>query len=138
VTFGGEEPVVAAERAEHGQARLVERLPEELFVGIGADLVEDHAGEVQIGIEGPEPVDDRGGRAGHRRRVDDEQNGRPEELGDMGRRRQLAATGGTVEQAHDTLDHRDVRAGGPVAEERGDQVRAAQEGVEISPGPAGG
>jgi hypothetical protein len=42
-----------------------------------------------------------------------------------------------VEEAHDALDYGDVRALRTVAEERGDQVFAAEERVEVPGGAAG-
>ena len=61
-------------------------------------------------VEGRVAVDDRGDRAGHRRRVDDEQHRRVEELRDVRGGGELAAARGAVEEAHDALDDGDVRA----------------------------
>ena len=91
-----------------------------------------------VGVEGAVAVDDRRRRARHRGRVDDEQHRRVEQLRDVRGRGQLAAARGAVEEAHDALDDRDVGAGDAVADERRDQLRAAEEGVEVAARPAGG
>ena len=50
-----------------------DRLAQQLLVVVGADPVEDHAGDVDLGVERAVAVDDRGGRARHRAGVDDEE-----------------------------------------------------------------
>jgi hypothetical protein len=43
-----------------------------------------------------------------------------------------------VEEAHHTLHHRDARAPRAVGEERGYELRAGEEGVEVAAGTSGG
>ena len=53
----------------------------------------------------------------------------------MCRRRQLAAARRSVEQPHHALHHRDVRTLRAVAHERRDQLRPAEERVQVAPRP---
>jgi hypothetical protein len=106
--------VVAAERAEHGDAEVGERLAQQLLVVIRADAIEDHAGDLDIRIEGAVAVHDRGRRARHRCGVHDQQHGRVQQLRDVSGRSQLAAPRGAVEEPHDALHDREVGASLPV------------------------
>ena len=80
---------------------------------------------------------DRRRRTRHRPRIHDEQDRRIQELGDVGRRGELPAPALAVEEPHNAFYHRDLGPLGPVCEERGDQLRAGEKGVEVTPRPAG-
>ncbi len=107
-------------------------------MGGGADTVEDDAGDAQPRVEGRVAMDHRGHGAGHRPRVDDEQDRRVEELGDVGCRGQLPAAALAVEEAHHPLDYRNVGPARAVGEERSYEVGAGEKGVEVAAWPAGG
>ena len=129
---------VAAQRPEHGDAEVGERLAEELLVVIRADAVEDHAGHPDVGIEGAIAVHDRGRRARHRGGVHDQQHGRVQQLRDVSGRGQLTTPRGAVEESHDAFHDCEVGALLPVPRERRNQLGTAQKGVEVAPRPSGG
>ena len=128
--------VVAAQRPDDRHAERLDRLAQEQLVVVGADLVDDDAGDLDVGVEGPVAVHDRGRAARHRGGVEDEQHGRAEQLRHVRRGGQLAAARGAVEEPHDALDHRDVGAGGAVQRQRRHQLRAGEERVEVAARPA--
>ena len=99
---------------------------------LGADPVEDHAGHPNVRVERAKAVDERACRARHRGAVDDQDDGRIEQLGDVRGRGELAAPGGAVEHPHHALDDGDVRTRRAMAEERRDQLGSAEEGVEVA------
>ena len=63
VPVGGADPGVTAQDTEDRDAQGSYGLPEHPLVGRGADAVQDHACEVQLGVEGRVPVHDRRRRA---------------------------------------------------------------------------
>ena len=87
VALGRDDALVAAQRAEHRHAERRDRLAQQLLVVVGADAVEDDPGDVELGVERREAVHDRGRRARHRRRVDDEQHRRAAAASRRGRSR---------------------------------------------------
>ncbi len=124
--------IVAPQRADHRHAERLDRLAQQLDVVVGADLVDDDARDLDVGIERAVAVDDRRRAARHRGGVDHEQDRGVQQLRDVRRRGQLAAARRAVEQPHDALDHRDVRARGAVQEQRRDELRPGQERVEVA------
>jgi hypothetical protein len=136
VALGRREALVAAQCSDDRDPERLDRLAQQLDVVVGADLVQHDAGDLDIGIEGAIAVHDRGRRARHRGRVEDEQHRRLQQLCHVRRRGQLTAARGPVEEPHDALDHGDVRARGAVPRQWSDQRRSGQEGVEVAARPA--
>ena len=107
---------------------------------LAGDAVEDHGGQVQVGVETLEAEDHRPGAARERARVDDERDGSPEPFRDLGRRARLAPALVAVEASHHTFHEREV---GPscVARDRfEDALARAHPPVEVvrrSPGYRG-
>ena len=123
VALGRGEGVVAAQDAEHRHAERLDGLAQQQRVALAADAVEDHAGDVDLGVVAGVAVDD--GRCGARERggVEDEHDGRAQELGHVGGGGQLAAARRAVVEAHDALDDGDVGPGAAVTKERCDAGR---------------
>ena len=136
MALGRGHALVAAQRAEHGHADAGQRVAQELLVVIRADAVEDHAGDLHVGIERAVAVHDRGRRTRHRGGVHDEQHRRVEQLRDVRGRGQLAAPGGAVEEPHDALDDRHVRPGSRRGGRAAPSARA-RSGTRRGCGPAG-
>jgi hypothetical protein len=134
VTARGRHLVVASQHAEHlGPA--VERLAQQLLVAVAADPVEHHARHLHVAVGG-EAVHERGHRAGHGGGVDDQDDGRAEQRGDV-RRRPLRRAATAVEQPHHALDHGDVGAARTVQEQRAQALGPDQHRVEVAAGAAG-
>ena len=110
MALGRGHAAVAAQRPDHGDAEVGERLAQQLLVVIRADAVEDHASDLDVGIEGAIAVHDRGRRARHRGGVHDQQHGRVQQLRDVRGRGQLTTPRGAVEESHDAFDDREVGA----------------------------
>ena len=73
--------VVAADRAEDAQVGVIlDRLPKLAFLPRRADLVEDHAGEFDLGIEILIAEQQRGDTARHADRVNDEHHRRAQQF----------------------------------------------------------
>ena len=51
VALGRRDPLVASQRSEDRNSDPVQRLAQQLLVGVGADPVEDHAGQPHVGVE---------------------------------------------------------------------------------------
>ena len=107
-------------------------------MGGRAHAVQDDAGEAQAGVERRVAVDHRRGGTGHRPGIHHEHDRRVQELGDVGRGRQLPAATLAVEEAHHALYHGHVGTAGAVGEERGYEVGAGEVGVEVAAGASGG
>ena len=132
---------VAGEHAPHGHADGLDGSAGLVAVAGGARLVEHHADDVEVGVDGREPVDGRGHGPGGRADVDDEQDGGAGQRGDVGARGETVGAEAPVHEAHDALEHRDVRGGrvgGPPGEQRLDEVLADEPRVEGAARPAGG
>ncbi len=138
VPLGRGKGLLAAQDAEHGHAERIEGLAQQLLVPVRGDPVEDQPRHADLRVEAGEAVHDCRDRPGHRGAVHDQQHGRPQQLGHLSGRGQLARPGGAVEHAHDALDDRQVRAGGAVGEQRRDHARSRQERIEVAAGPPGG
>ena len=114
VAFGHDEVGGAGEGAEDRDGSG-DGVADHVGVRLAADVVEDHAGDAEVGIEAGEAVDERGGAAGHRARVDDEDDGELEQLGHLGGAAAVALSFAAVEEAHHAFDHGDVGIGGGAA-----------------------
>ena len=101
------ERIVAAQRAEHADARILHGAADHLLMRRRAEPVEDDAGQVDLRVVVAEPAGNRRGRSAHRLDIEDEHDRRLEQLGD-GRRGAHALTPAVVE-AHDALDDGDIR-----------------------------
>ncbi|GMA39846.1 hypothetical protein GCM10025883_18910 [Mobilicoccus caccae] len=105
------------------------------FVSGRGDVVEDHPADADAGVEGREPVDEGADAAGGRGAVDDEDDRRAGQFGDVGAAREPLAAEGAVEQTHDALDDGDVRGRRghrAVEQQRDDAFDALHVGVEIA------
>ena len=138
VTLGRLDVGVARKGPEHRHAERLERLAQQGGVPRAADSVEHYRRHVHGGVEGGVAMDDGGHRARHRSGVDHEYDRGAQQLGNVGGAGQLAPSGGAVVKAHHPLDHGHLSVLRAVAEQRCDQLRPGQEGVEVAPGPAAG
>jgi hypothetical protein len=133
-----------ADGAEHRHPRRLQRLAEDRLVPVAADPVEDDAAEPDAGVEGGEPVHQRGHRPRLRGTVHHEQDRRPQQPGDVrggGEARLDRRVRGPVEQPHDALDDGDVgrpRVQRAAQEQRGDPLLADHPGVEVAARAPGG
>ena len=105
---------IAAQAAEHRQARLRGRLDEQLRVPVAPDAVVDDPGDIDIGPKAREAVGHRGGGGGHRPRVDHEHHRPPGGRRDV--RGRAFVRGGSVEETHDAFDEDEIR----IVRSRGD------------------
>ena len=131
--------------AEDREARGGQRVPQELFVPVGTDLVEDDAGHGGAGVEAVESGGHRGHGAARGGGVDDQDHRGAQEAGHMGRGAEAGVAGalagwrgGPVEQAHHALDDGHVGAAGAMEKQRRDTAGAAQGGVQVAGRAAGG
>ena len=119
--------------AKHGQAgggldlRLAERQ-----VSRAADTIEDHAGQVQVGVEllvaqhlGGHAAGDHGG-VGH------QQHRRAQQLGKLGGGAFFIQAGVAVEQAHDALDDGNLPSRRRLAVELQHRGMGQEPGVEVA------
>ena len=121
-----------------GTPTLGEGDPQDLLVPVGADPVEDDPAQPHPRVVAAEPVRRARPPSGPaRRRPRRAAPGAPSSRATCAVE-PVERRAAPVEQAHDALDHRDVRAGGAVQEQRHDQLLADQHRVEVAPGPAGG
>lgn len=102
------ERVIAVQRAEHTDARILHGTADHLLMCRGAEAVEDDAGEVDLVVVVAESLRDGRGRRAHRLDIEHEHDRRLEQLGDGGRRADALAA--AVIEAHDALDDSDIRA----------------------------
>jgi hypothetical protein len=128
---------VAPQHAEDGNTDRVDGLSQHRLVAVAPDTVEHDPRDPDAGIEGREAVNECGGRAAHRGGVDDEHDGRVEQLGHLGGAGRLSV-GRPVEEPHHALDDEDVATVPGARRERGHGGRAAHPCVEIAWRPAGG
>ncbi len=135
MALGQREPAVVADRAEHGHVGVVLDDGAQLaFVARAADLVQDHAGDAHVTVEGLIAEQQRRHAARHAARVDHEHDRQAEALGE--RRVAVAAVEReAVVQALVALDERGVGVGRVACEQRVDLVAAHQVQVEVEAGP---
>ena len=129
--------IVAAQDAEDGDAEGFYGVAEHGLVDSGADAVENDGCNSRRWVECRVAMDHGGYGAGHRPGIDDEHYGGFEQSGDVGRGGEIPASF-SVEEAHDAFDHGYVGTLRAVGEERADQLRAGEEGVEVASRPACG
>ncbi len=135
--------VVPAQHPQHGDAQAGDGVPQQALVAGRADPVEDDTGQAHPPIPGGEAVHHGRGRAARGGRVHDQHDrggGQPGRMGGRGEVRGLAGPRHRhpVEQAHHPFDDGDVGAVGAVGEQGADAFLAAEHGVEVAPGAAGG
>ena len=141
VARGGLDAGVAGEHPEHGEPGGLERGSDLVDEPGRARLVEDDAGQAYAGLEGVQAVDEGGGRPGHPRDVDDDDERGVDQAGHVRGGGEPLAAHPAVEEPHDALDHGDVRGRGdrgPVQQQRGELIGPAQVRVEVAPWPSGG
>ena len=133
VALGEGEGRVGGEVAEDGQARgLGYRVPRRPVVSLARDAIEDHGGQPDVAAVGGEAQGHRAGALGRGGGVDEEDDGRRGEDGEVGRR---GAKGGAVVEAHDSLDD-GQRVARSVARKTGEDGPASHEAdVEVARGP---
>ena len=85
------ERVLTVDGTEDRDSGRLDGGSQQLRVVLGADLVEDHAGQADAGVECREPVQQRGDRRADPRRGDDQDDRSVEEPCDVGRRGEVAA-----------------------------------------------
>ncbi|HVF73925.1 MAG TPA: hypothetical protein VM938_02655 [Acidimicrobiales bacterium] len=129
---------ISSQNPEHGNAGGDEGFLEHGGVAVAAHLVEDHARHAHRWVEGGEAVHEGGHRAAHGLGVDHEHDGGVEQGGHVRGAGGSAVVGGTVEEAHDALDHQHVGVRCGTGGERGDGVGAADPGIEVAARSAGG
>ena len=132
MALGLDQVVAAGKPAHHGQAGggLDLRLAE-LQVPLAAHAVEDHAGDAQVGVELLVAQDLGGHAAGHLAGIGDQDHRSVQQLGQLSRGAILVQRGVAVEDAHDTLDHGDVRRAGRPVEQLGDHRMGQHPGVQV-------
>ena len=130
------ERVIAVQRAEHTDARILHGAADHLLVRRGAEAVEDDAGEVDLVVVVAESLRDGRGRRAHRLDIEYEHDRRLEQLGD-GSRRAYALAAAVIE-AHDALDDGDIRAVHRLGEELRQDLLRHEPAVEVVSGPAAG
>jgi hypothetical protein len=106
-------------------------------VGLAANVVENRRGDAQVGVEAGEAVEESRGAAGHRARVDYERDRQPEQLRHLGGAAAVAPALAAVGEAHQALDHRDVRVGPRPREAGAIRIRIEHPAVEAARGTAG-
>lgn len=121
--------LVAADDGDDRHTDRFERLSQHRFVPVAADLVEDDAGDADIGTETGKTRNQRRDRLRHARGIDDEHHGKPELGGEIGRR--SLSVGRPVEKPHHRLDDEDAVAGTVKGGIGRDQFRAHCPGIEI-------
>ena len=131
MTLGERELRVARQRAEtHGTTARRNGVEDPAAVGDAADVVRDHRGEIERGVELLEADCDGGDAARGRARVHHEQDGRREPLRDLRRRAVLAHAVDAVEAAHHPFDDDDVGIRPVLRHRRAHGVTAAHPAVE--------
>ena len=108
MSFGQVEFVIAFECAENFYAEPVESLRDNFFVSVRAEPIQNHACKVDGFIELPEAERDCRRRSAHAFGVNDQYNGRTEQLGNF--RRGADAAASAVVKPHDAFNNRNVRA----------------------------
>ncbi len=100
----------ARQRADDRNAERLDRVDHEAAMPLAADTVDDHAGDLEAPVVSRAALDDRGGRLGLARDVDDEEDRHAERGRDVRRRAAAPARRGhAVEQPHRGFAERQAR-----------------------------